>query len=96
MADLTDEQKRLNEIARADQAKALLTNPIMKAAFDDIERELLAGMELATDESLIRKLHLMFVCNRKVQNTIKTYIDTGKLAAFQLEEKRKFSLFKRG
>jgi len=45
----------------------------------------------APDE--VQKLHMMFVCNRKVQNTLRGYIETGKLAGIQLEQKRKFKLF---
>lgn len=93
MADLTEEQRLRNEIDRADKAKALLGNSLLKSAFDDVEHGLLSAMENTHDADLVQKLHFMFVANRKVQNTITTYIETGKLAAFQLDEKRKRKLW---
>jgi hypothetical protein len=92
MVDL-DEQARLREIERADRAKALLDNPILKEAFEAIEAETLHLLEQTHDEIAERKLNLMFRLNRKYQNILKGYIETGKLAAFQLEQKRKFKLF---
>lgn len=89
MADL-DEQNRIAEIERADRAKAVLDNPLFKTAFEDLEKEILTGLENTHDEALVKKLHLMFVCNRKVRNILQTHIETGKLAAIQLE--RKFKL----
>lgn len=94
MADLTAEQILANELARADRAKELLDNPLLKSAFDDLEAALLKAKEVTTDEKQIMQLHLMFVCNRKIQNLLRAHIDTGKLAAIQLEEKRKFKLWR--
>ena len=91
MADL-DERKRLEEVSRASEAKRLLEHPLLKGALDDIEKEVLALMEQTHDEAQILKLHRMYVMGRKFRNTLSAYVDTGKLAAIQLEEKRK--LFK--
>jgi hypothetical protein len=95
MADL-EEQKRYQELQRADQAKAILENPLLASAFADVEREILAMKENTHDKEAVQKLHFMFVCNRKVQNILRSYIETGKMAAIQLEEKRKFNLLKWG
>jgi hypothetical protein len=92
MADL-EEVARLKEIERADRAKALLDNPILKDAFEAIEQETLRLLEQTHDALAEQKLNLMFRLNRKYQNILKGYIETGKLAAFQLEQKRKFTLF---
>ena len=92
MADL-DEQKRMQEIARADRARELLNNDMLKDAFAAVEREILTAKEIVHAPDEVQKLHMMFVCNRKVQNTLRGYIETGKLAGIQLEQKRKFKLF---
>jgi hypothetical protein len=92
MADL-EEVARLKEIERADRAKALLDNPILKDAFEAIEQETLRLLEQTHDALAEQKLNLMFRLNRKYQNILKGYIETGKLAGFQLEQKRKFKLF---
>jgi len=92
IADL-DEQKRYQEIERADRAKALLENPLLRAAFADVEKEILANLENTHDDAIVRKLHVMFVCNRKIENILRAHVQTGKLAAFQIEEKRKFKLW---
>jgi len=93
MADL-GEQKLYEEISRADQARALLENPLLASAFSDVEREILSMKENTHDQVAVQKLHFMFVCNRKVQNILRAHIETGKMAAIQLEEKRKFNLLK--
>lgn len=92
MADLED-GKRYEEIERADRAKAVLENPLFTAAFQDLEKEILTGMENTHDEALVKKLHLMFVLNRKLRNILTAHIETGKLAALQLEQKRKLKLW---
>lgn len=91
MDDLED-RKRYQEIERADRAKAVLENPLFTSAFEDLEKEILTGLENTHDEALVKKLHLMFVLNRKLKNILAAHIETGKLAALQLEEKRKFKL----
>ena len=92
MADL-EEQKRYQELDRAEKAKAVLDNPMVKVALDDIEQEVLRMMENTHDDQLILKLHRMYVCSRKFRNTLVSHIETGKLAALQLEQKRKLKLW---
>lgn len=93
MADLDDQMLR-QEVEKADRAKVLLDNPMLKDAYEAIEREILAGMEQTHDKEQILKLHMMLVCNRKMQNILRTYVETGKLAGIQLEKKRLFNLRK--
>jgi signal transduction protein with GAF and PtsI domain len=93
MADL-DERARAEEVSRAQEAKRLLDNALLNKALDDIEHEVLTLMENTHDDVQILKLHRMYVCSRKFRNTLRAHIETGKLAAFQLEEKRKFKLWR--
>lgn len=90
MADLT-----LQEIERADRAKAVLDNPLVKESFDALERELIEGLAQTSieDEKKREKIHTMLVYGRKWRNTFLGMIETGKLAAFQLEEKRRLKLW---
>lgn len=93
MADLNDDQKRHAEIERADRAKALLENKDFASALADIENEVLVAMEATHDDQTILKLHRMFVIGRKFKNILSSRIDTGKMAAIQLESKRKLRLW---
>ena len=95
MADL-EEQKRYLELQRADQAKVLLENPMLKSALEDIETEVLRMMESTHDTELVLKLHRMLVCGRKFKNILQSHLETGKMAAIELEQKRKFNLLKWG
>ena len=95
MDDL-DDAKRYQEIERADRAKAVLENPVYREAFDELEQQLLVQMETTVKPEDVLQLHKMFVCNRRVKNLLAGHIETGKLAAIQLEQKRKFSMLKWG
>lgn len=82
---------------RAQRAKQILDDPFVKDSFESLERELMEGLiaTSAEDSSKREKLHMMLVYGRKWRNTFQTLIETGKLAAFQLEEKRKFKMWGR-
>lgn len=93
MADLSEEQKRYQEISRADRARALLENAELREALDDIEKEVLLALEGTHDTEAVLKLHRMYVIGRKFRNILHSRIQTGKMAALQLEEKRRFKLW---
>lgn len=95
MADL-DERARYEEIQRAQQARELLEHPLLKSAFEEEEKAVLEMMAQTHDTEQILKLHRAFVWGRRMRDRLQSHIETGKLAAFQLEEKRRFQLFKRG
>ena len=88
MADLVYE-----EIARAQRARELLDDPLLKAAFEEEEKAVLDMLAQTHDDEQILKLHRAFVWGRRMRQRLQTHIETGKLAAFQLEEKRKFKLW---
>ena len=94
MADL-DERARYEELQRAQQAKDLLDNALLKAAFEDEEKAVLEALVQTHDTEQILKLHRAFVWGRRMKDRLQAHVETGKLAAFQLEEKRKFKLWSR-
>ena len=93
-----DDISRLNtENLRGKRAKQLLEDPLIKESFDLLERELVEGL-IATpaDEAVKReKLHMMLVYGRKWRNTFQIMIESGTLAQFDLDERRKFKLWGR-
>lgn len=93
MADLTDEQRLRNEVERADQAAAVLKNPLFDEAFKKVEAEILLALEQTHDDALTVKLATLFRCSRKYRNILSGVIETGKLAGIQLEEKQKRKLW---
>ena len=93
MADL-DERARLDEVAKAQEARRLLDNPLLKAAFENEEKAVLDAMALTHDTEQILKLHRAFCWGRIMRARLQEYIETGKLAAFQLEDKRRFKLWR--
>lgn len=94
MADV-DTEARLAEIERADRAKALIEHPDLRSALADIEQEVLTALEATHDDATVLKLHRMFVMGRKFKNIFLSRIETGKMAAIQLEQKKRFSVWNR-
>jgi hypothetical protein len=93
MADI-DEQKLAKELSRAQEARRLLDHPLLKEAFETEEKTVLEALAQCHDTEQILKLHRAFVWGRRMKDRLQTHIETGKLAAFQLEEKRKFKLWR--
>ena len=92
MADI-DERARQEEVSRANEAKRLLEHPLLKQAFEEEEKSILDALVATHDTEQILKLHRAFVWGRRIRDRLISHVETGKLAAFQLEEKRKFKLW---
>lgn len=88
---MTDEEK----ILRGQEAQQLLNNPLLREAFEKIrerleERRLHAKpteLELCADAIRVEQLL------RALEREIRNYVDTGKMADFELGRKK--GLFKR-
>ncbi len=82
-------------VMRAEQAQALKTNPMHEQAFADTRRAILeawAALE-TSDSERAKDLHRMLKCLDRVRKCIDVHIDTGKLAANEIEGRAKrFSL----
>ena len=78
----------LNErIYNADQAKLVLENEAFKRAFEDIKQELTEQWKTspARDQDGREKLWLMLKLLEKLEICLKSSLDSGKLAAKELE-----------
>jgi len=78
----------LNErIYNADQAKLVLDNEAFQRAFDDIKQELVEQWmkSPARDEAGRQSLWLMLKLLEKLEICLKSSLDSGKLAAKELE-----------
>lgn len=96
MADL-DEQILRKELDRSARAKTILEDSMVKESFELLEKELIEGLlaTAADDAPKREKLHMMLVYGRKWRGLFEIMVETGKLAQFQLEEKRKLRLWGR-
>jgi hypothetical protein len=86
------EQDKLNqELTQANKAKALFQDPLLKESFDKL-RTLYSESLFntgATETDAREKLWLAYNVVNKVEQNLLEMIDTGKLAAKQLEDYRK-------
>ena len=92
-----EETKRRQELARAAQAAHVLDHPIATEVLDTIERDVLRAWEATTamESDKREKLWMWYLCCRKFRNTLKSIVDTGTMAEIQLEEAKKFSVWRR-
>ena len=95
---MTDDQKRQEEINRAAHAEAVLKNPLVKEVLDRLEADIVKAWEGTNprDQEARERGWMFYVTVRKFRNQFLSYIETGKMASVQLEEKRRFQLFSRG
>lgn len=81
------EQAEFEKLSRANQASALLDNPMFDEAFDAVREELIDSMMTSTNISegdTKRSLQLLAL----VKNLLTEHISTGKLAKHALNELR--------
>ena len=79
---------------RGEQAKQLLANPLFDQAFADTRKGVLeTWASLGTsDTENARDLHRMIKCLDRVKRCLEVHVDTGKLAAKEIEGRSRFSL----
>ena len=89
--DRDQEGKLQEELTQANKAKQLFENPLLKESFDKL-RSLYSESLFntgATETEAREKLWLAYNVVNKVEQNLLEMIDTGKLAAKQLEDYRK-------
>jgi hypothetical protein len=77
------------EIRRADDAERLLSEPLMKEAFDAVESTLIAHIKRVAvgDSDAQRDLIVSLQLLGKVRGYLQSVIDTGKMARLDEEKK---------
>lgn len=90
--------KHEEQIRRAEEAQAILASPMFDKAFTDTRLALLnaiASLDNLRDDRA-RDLHSMVKGLEKVRRVIEEHVNTGKLAAKEIEGRARVSdLFKR-
>ena len=88
-----DHNKLGSEVSRGEKAKLLLDEPIIKEAFETLKKEFQEAIlntkhgEDAARTTLWQAYHL----TDKVENHLRTVMETGKLAAQQINQLKKNS-----
>ena len=88
-----DQNKLASEVSRGEKAKLLLDEPIIKEAFETLKKEFQEAIlntkhgEDAARTTLWQAYHL----TDKVENHLRTVIETGNLAAQQFNQLKKNS-----
>jgi len=83
-----DQNKLASEVSRGEKAKLLLDEPIIKEAFETLKKEFQEAIlntkhgEDAARTTLWQAYHL----TDKVENHLRTVMETGKLAAQQINQ----------
>ena len=77
-----EEEKR-----RGDHAARLLADELLNETLDEIEKETITLWEStpARDSEGREHLHRFYLACRKFRNTLKSHLETGKMANIQLE-----------
>jgi hypothetical protein len=77
-----EEEKR-----RGDHAARLLADELLNETLDALEQETIALWEStpARDSEGREHLHRFYLACRKFRNTLKSHLETGKMASIQLE-----------
>ena len=90
------DNKRYDEIQRGDMAKTVMSNPVFTEALDQIEKDILSAWEGTNprDTEAREKAWAFYVASKKIRATLQSYIETGHMAVMQLEEKRRFNVFR--
>jgi deoxyhypusine synthase len=76
-----------DEIRRAEEAERIYNNPILKEAFDLVEKGVIDAIKQSKlgDDRTHTKLAMMLQTIEQVRKHFKTTMDTGKLARIQKE-----------
>jgi hypothetical protein len=84
-------------IAKAERVKRLVSDPDLADAFVQVRGAILDKIEQCPirDTEGAEKLRLMLKLLNDVRANLTAAIEDGKMAQFQIEEKRRFKLFKR-
>jgi hypothetical protein len=85
-----------NEVYWGQRAQELQSNPVFEKAIAEIEKQFIEELKASPvrDVEGQHKIVLMLKVLEKIEKTIQSYVDTGKMARIQLQDKeKKFGIF---
>ena len=88
-----DHNKLASEVSRGEKAKLLLDEPLIKEAFETLKKEFqdaILNTKHNEDEAR-RALWQAYHLTDRVENPLRTVMETGKLAATQINQLKKNS-----
>lgn len=79
------------QVARAEEAQRLLNSPLFTAALQDTRTGIQEAWARTNtkDKETLQELHLMVKLVDRVENCLKQHIDSGKIAAHEIEGRKK-------
>jgi hypothetical protein len=86
-----DEELKLNkQVYDADQARLVLENEAFKAAFEDIQSEIIEQWKQSPARDHTGREHLwnLYMLSQKLENSLRESLATGKMATLELARKR--------
>lgn len=87
----------MNKIQRAEKAQRILDDEIFKESFESVRQALLQKFETApvNDAEGMVKVRLCLKLLSDVRANLETVMRDGKVEAFNIQEKKRLSLFRR-
>jgi len=77
------------EIQRAEEARFLLEQPLLKQALDEIEAATIQRWEMAESKDQREDYWRLFKITKLFRQALQSYIETGKLAKLQIEQEKR-------
>lgn len=79
------------DMARAEEAQRLIDNPMFAQAFADTRTAVMAAWAQCDtkDKDTLQELHIMVKALDKVQRCITSHIENGKVAAHEIEGRKR-------
>jgi hypothetical protein len=76
------------EVIRGEAAKLLLDNPLLKEAFEAVQKNIIRaiGDSAMGDEKTHNRLAIALQLLQQIEKSINIHIETGKLAQIQIED----------
>lgn len=83
------------ELHRAEEARQIISNPLVAEALDGIEGNVLEWWEKSNikDHDFREKCWAIYCASRSFRKALQTHIETGKMARAQVEQESKKKLF---
>lgn len=78
---------------RAERARQLLEDPLLKESFDLAERALIQAIRSAKTDTEAFKATIAFQVFEVIRDSIRTHIETAKVMEYNFKDKKRFGVF---